>query len=222
MVSQYRNVCGSRGSVRVCSRSLIPGMLMYAELHHVAEEAHIKSMSTAKPVSSIAELLALPEDGMRHELLRGLHVVTPSPRFDHQRIVTALMLQMGPVVESKGNLTLMTSPADIHLGEDTLVQPDLFVIEDRIVGDWTDAPKPLLVIEILSPATAARDRGIKRQIYMDAGIAEYWIVDIEGRCVERWRSGDARPEIVFDNLEWRVEAVSGRVDLERLFGSLTP
>jgi hypothetical protein len=44
-------------------------------------------MPAQEAITTIEELLALPEDGMRHELLDGEHVVTPSPRFIHQLIL---------------------------------------------------------------------------------------------------------------------------------------
>ncbi|HEY6108725.1 MAG TPA: hypothetical protein VIV56_07465, partial [Gemmatimonadales bacterium] len=51
-----------------------------AELPFLAEEVEIMGMPAASPdVTTIADLLALPEDGMRHELLDGVHVVTPAP-----------------------------------------------------------------------------------------------------------------------------------------------
>jgi len=63
---------------------------------------------------------------------------------------------------------------------------------------------PVLAIEILSPATASRDRGAKRRLYSHAGVAEYWIVDLDARLIERWRPGDVRPEILDDRLVWQV------------------
>ena len=45
----------------------------------------------------------------------------------------------------------------------------------------------------------------KRLIYQDEGVDEYWIVDAQARLVERWRPGDARPEIINDTLEWQPQ-----------------
>ena len=75
-----------------------------------------------------------------------------------------------------------------------------------------------MAVEILSPSTASRDRGVKRRLYLQAGVEEYWIVDIDGRVVERWRSGDERPEIVERSLEWSLSAgVAGVVEVASLF-----
>src|SRR5262245_11960080 len=43
---------------------------------------------------------------------------------------------------------------------------------------------PDLAVEVLSPSTAPVDRGKKSQIYAQAGVREYWIVDPDGRTIE--------------------------------------
>ena len=152
-------------------------------------------------MSIIDELLALPEDGLRHELLDGLHVVTPAPELTHQIVLGAFWRAL----ESQDDLVLLTSPADVMLSPRTLVQPDLFVVRKRpgqILKRWSELGVPVLAIEFLSPSTAARDRGAKRRIYQQAGVAEYWIVDLDARLVERWRPNDERPEIVMETLRW--------------------
>jgi len=61
-----------------------------------------------------------------------------------------------------------------------------------------------MVVEILSPSTAGRDRLIKRRLYQQAEIPQYWIVDLDSRLVERWTPGDERPEIIHETLTWQV------------------
>ena len=51
--------------------------------------------------------------------------------------------------------------------------------------NWQDVTTLLLAIEVLSPTTARYDRLTKRRLYQQQGI-EYWIVDLDGRVVERW------------------------------------
>jgi len=166
------------------------------------------SMPAIRPVTTIDELWALPEDGQRHELLDGVHVVTPSPTYEHQRIVSRLLAALFRATEDRPDLQVLTSPADIRLGPPTLVQPDLFVCRVDPASPprgWPDLGTPLLAIEILSPATASRDRGAKRRIYQQAGVSEYWVVDPDARLIERWTPADVRPEIVDEVLQWRVE-----------------
>ncbi len=178
------------------------------------------SMPAPQTVTTIEELLALPEDGLRHELLDGEHVMTPAPSVDHQRVLGPLSRHLADATADHPDLEALTSPADIRLGPRTLVQPDLFIVvsdPDHRFRDWADAPIPLLAVEILSPSTAARDRGQKRRLYLEAGVEEYWIVDLDARLVERWRRGDVRPEIVEDRLDWRIGEAGGSLQLESVF-----
>ena len=176
----------------------------------------------SSPASTIEELLALPEDHLRHELLDGLHVVTPAPRLSHQAVLSQFSYVLGRGLEGCADLVLLTSPADIILGSRTLVQPDLFVIRkpaNMRLARWSDAGVPVLAIEFLSPNTAARDRGAKRRIYQQAGVAEYWIVDLDAQLVERWRPTDERPQIVTDILLWDpgTGMTSAAIDLPNVF-----
>ena len=59
------------------------------------------------------------------------------------------------------------------------------------------------MVEVLSPSTARLDRRVKRQRYKREGVPEYWIVDLDGRLVERWRPVDDRPEILADRISWQ-------------------
>lgn len=170
---------------------------------------------------TVAEVLALPDDGKRYEVVGGELLVTPTPAPRHQRIVGELYhllrqyLAMYPVGE------VLTAPADIEFGPDTLAQPDVFVLPAGIeVHEWADVEgRLLLAIEVLSPATARADRTLKRVAYQRAGIPEYWIVDPDARLVERWRPGDARPEILTGRLEWQPAPAHPPMvlDLQELF-----
>ena len=172
-------------------------------------------------VTTIEELLALPDDGLRHELLDGVHVVTPAPAYPHQAVLGEFDFALRKSLEGQDELQLLTSPADIVLSPRTLVQPDVFVVRKQpgqILKKWSEVGVPVLAIEFLSRSTAARDRGAKRRIYQVAGVAEYWIVDLDARLVERWRPGDARPEVVSEELVWEpLPTVTARLDLPALF-----
>ena len=59
-----------------------------------------------------------------------------------------------------------------------------FSIWLTMIGEQIILGPPDVVVEILSPGTARRDLGIKRDTYQAAGVPEYWIVDPESRSVE--------------------------------------
>ncbi len=176
-------------------------------------------------VTSIAELLALPEDGLRHELLDGVHVVTPAPELPHQGLLGELEFIPRGAMRGVDTLAIFRSPADVVLGAKTLVQPDLFVVRKQageLLKQWTEAGVPVLAVEVLSPSTAARDRGAKRRIYQRAGVGEYWIVDLDARLVERWRPADERPEVMSEELVWKPQGtvLRVRIDLPALFAAV--
>jgi Uma2 family endonuclease len=193
-------------------------------LPYSAEEGHIMGMPAAIPITTIEALLALPDDGLRHELLDGEHVVTPAPALFHQLILRELYGLLETALEKHADLELFWSPADVRLSPQTLVQPDLFIVRsdpDARPATWMDIGTPLMAIELLSPSTAARDRGKKRRIYLEAGIEEYWIVDLDARLIERWRTGDLRPEMLADELTWELSTgARGTIDLLELFKHL--
>ena len=176
------------------------------------------------PVTTIDQLLALPYDGQRHELLDGVYAVTPAPQALHQRVIMALIRVLDPVCMGREDVELFMSPADVILTPRTLVQPDLFIVR-KIPGKplraWSEIGIPVLAIEILSPSTASRDRGVKRRIYQSAAVGEYWIVDLDARLIERWAPGDQRPEVLAGTFAWTLPGgASGVLDVAALFATL--
>jgi Uma2 family endonuclease len=151
------------------------------------------------------EVRALPDvPGKRFECVDGALIVSPGPRFPHQRAVGALFLALHPYVVGTGFADLLTGPGEVELDPHTLVQPDLFVlplVDGRVPVGPEESAEPLLVVEVLSPSTARYDRGVKRDRYQRAG-AEYWIVDVDSRVVERWLPGALHPEVLRDELRW--------------------
>ena len=168
------------------------------------------------------QVLALPEDGSRYELLDGELLVTPSPAGIHQRAVLKLYDRIAPYVRDHKLGALAISPADLDFGSGQLLQPDLFVgriFQGREPIHWPEFGIPLLIAEVLSPSTALSDRNRKRRKYQDAGVAEYWIMDLDARLIERWRPGEDRPEILTERIEWQPDrAVEPlKVDLVEYF-----
>jgi Uma2 family endonuclease len=97
------------------------------------------------------------------------------------------------------------APADLEIARDTMVEPDGMVlpwVRGPLPRRWSISNGVLVAVEILSPMTARSDRQAKRQLYQRERIAEYWIVDLEARLVERWRPEDERPEILVETLTW--------------------
>jgi Uma2 family endonuclease len=157
-------------------------------------------MGMALPTYYTAEMVrALPDDGQRYELVHGELLVTPAPRTWHQEIVGRLYEHLRTYLRYQPVGHALLSPADISWTDDTLVQPDVFVvpIEDARTLDWARMKTLLLAVEVLSPSTARADRFTKRRLYQEVGVPTYWIVDPERRCIEVWT-----PEARFPAIEW--------------------
>lgn len=149
---------------------------------------------------------ALPEDGKRYEVLDGELVVTPAPAWGHQWVLKRLFRLIDDYVQLHRLGEAYFAPADIEFSPRRLLQPDLFVVpptpDGKRANAWGEVRRLLLAVEVLSPSTARVDRVRKRAIYLEEGVPEYWIVDPDARCVERWRSGDVRPEVLDERLVW--------------------
>ena len=168
-------------------------------------EQTVMGMPHTAPHWTADEVRNLPDDGNRYELVGGELVVTPAPRLAHQAALAALYDHIGPYVAGTGAGRVLWSPADLSLGEDEVLQPDLFVFPGEAPERWRDITRLLLVVEVTSPSTARHDRQLKRQRYQRAGVPEYWVVDLDARLVERWRPGDERPEILDERLTWQPQ-----------------
>jgi Uma2 family endonuclease len=96
-------------------------------------------------------------------------------------------------------------PVDVLFAEGDYLAPDLvFVRRDRtsILDERGVAGAPDLVIEVLSPKTAARDRTLKRERYAAFGVPEYWVIDAITRRVEIYRGGQS-PVIATETFSWQ-------------------
>jgi Uma2 family endonuclease len=123
----------------------------------------------------------------RYELYEGELVMVPSPKEPHQRISRNLEFLLYAFVKQHDLGSVYDAPFDVILDEHTVLQPDiLFVSKDRseIIVQEGIRGAPDLVIEILSEATAKRDRTYKKTLYARYGVREYWLVDLEAETIE--------------------------------------
>ncbi len=123
----------------------------------------------------------------RYELIGGEFFVVTSPNEHHQRISRELEYALLTYVKKNKSGFVYYAPFDVVFSDEDVVQPDIvFVSEERkniIAKDNIQGP-PDLIVEIISPKTGYRDRGIKRKLYCEYGVKEYWIVDPAEQTVE--------------------------------------
>lgn len=139
-----------------------------------------------------ADYLAQGENSERMEIINGEVFMISGPTPEHQRISGRLYRQISEFLDGK-SCEVFYSPFDVRLFEkdgdspenvDTVVQPDLFVVCEKNKFDnhgYKGAPR--FIIEILSPSTHRHDSFVKLNLYLRAGVPEYWIVDPEGKTV---------------------------------------
>jgi Uma2 family endonuclease len=162
-------------------------------------------MRMAAPGFYTAEMVrALPDDGNRYETVYGELLVTPAPRARHQEAISRLQVALTLYLREHRAGHLFASPADISWSEDTLVQPDLFVValDEARTMDWRRMQTLLLAIEVLSPSSIRADRFTKRRLYQQVGIGLYWVVDADAESVEIWTPDHTFPTAAMDELVW--------------------
>ncbi len=129
------------------------------------------------------DFVHFPDDGNRHEVIDGVHYVTPSPEVRHQAIVVRLVLGIGNHLQSNPHLgRVFVAPLDVVLSHHDIVEPDvLFVATEQaaILTEKNVQGPPALVIEVLSHSTRKRDAQAKRRLFERSGVREYWLVDPE-------------------------------------------
>ena len=119
---------------------------------------------------------ALPPVGARQELINGVLVISSSPGLAHQEVVGALSVALHEATRGSELMTLH-GPFDVVLAELTVVQPDI-VVAPREQYTEKDLPgPPSLIVEIRIPSTAVFDEVIKRDLYQEAGVSSYWLID---------------------------------------------
>jgi len=176
-------------------------------------------MGMAAPSSrwTIARVRALPDDGKRYEVIDGELFVSPSPTWEHQAAVQELLILLHSYLASTDIGRVVLSPADVEFSDDRMVEPDLFVVplvDGRAPRDWHEAGRLLLAVEVISPGTARLDRVVKRALYQQERVPEYWIVDVASRLIERWTPDENRPEILSDKLVWKPDAARAPLELD--------
>jgi len=198
-------------------------------LHQSPSTEQIMGMPAVDRRWTAREVRALIEENPRHtpryELVDGELLVTPSPGLPHQRAVARLMGALITYFDGEQVGEVLTSPFDVELEPESITQPDIFVLplaeSRRLQRDGLPALALLLAVEVLSPSSSRHDRVRKRPLYQ-RHVPEYWIVDLDARLIERWRTGEERPEITSQSLEWRpADARSSFVlDVERFFAEV--
>ncbi len=148
--------------------------------------------SRAKVRFLASDIWDAPDNGKRYEVIEGEWFMAPAPSWWHQNAVSALIVIIGSWVRPRNLGRVVPAPTGVVLDDENGVEPDLvYISRDRmhIISERGVEGAPDMVTEVLSPGTAARDRGLKMRRYAAAGVAHYWIVDPANRTLEAYRLG---------------------------------
>ena len=143
-------------------------------------------MVETRPTTLTYEDYLKTPDDERWELLRGELIMVPGPNTAHQRITLNLAFSLRTFVEKESLGEVFITPYDVVFSHSNVLQPDLLFVskeQQSIITDANIQGAPALVVEVISPSTASKDRELKREIYAEHGVSEYWLVDPDVRTI---------------------------------------
>ncbi|GAC1373020.1 MAG: Uma2 family endonuclease [Ktedonobacteraceae bacterium] len=127
------------------------------------------------------------DDGKRYEVVNGVLYMTPAPNIAHQEAVLSFGHYLLTYAQFSGLGKVFVAPCDVELAPNVVVQPDVLVVlnvhKERITKTHI-VGAPDIVVEVSSPGTATYDRRHKYDVYLRAGVQEYWLVDPVAQVVE--------------------------------------
>ena len=128
-----------------------------------------------------------PDNGKKYEVIDGELYVSPPPVWRHQLQLNRLNKRVINWVDDRNLGYVVTAPTGVVLDDENGLEPDIVYVSHgraHIISERGVEGAPTLVVEVLSPSTEARDRGIKMRAYARAGVPHYWILDTDGPRIE--------------------------------------
>ena len=172
---------------------------------------------------TVDDYRALP-DWPRYELIDGVLYRLNAPSAGHQRMLSRLHYKiMDYILTRNGLCESFFAPFDVQLDCDeyTMVQPDLLIICDPDkVKYWGIWGAPDFVLEVLSPSTKSTDTILKLRKYKQAGVREYWTVDLDQKVVMTYLFGE-KTETGIYGFESRIPVGIYQGDLTIDFNEIT-
>ena len=127
------------------------------------------------------------------ELIKGkVFKMSPAPRSNHQRIQLALASLFFTKLQGE-KCEVFDAPFDVYLTKEddfrkaeNVVQPDVCIICDPSkIHERGCVGAPDLIVEILSPSTRQKDLTLKRDLYEEFAVPEFWVVSVSERFLIR-------------------------------------
>ncbi len=140
--------------------------------------------------------LAYREEYVQDELINGQVVLmSPSPVSNHVLVTGNIYAIFSVYLKGKKCIPFQDG-LDLYLTEKDRFEPDFMVVCDPNKVKYNGVHgAPDLVAEVLSPSTAKRDRGYKKQVYEQCGVQEYWLVNVAEKSLEQYLLAEGRLEL---------------------------
>ncbi|MCB9126393.1 MAG: Uma2 family endonuclease [Ardenticatenales bacterium] len=171
------------------------------------DERLLLAADAAKKIS-YEQFLAWADEDLRPEWVDG-EIITMSPASNrHQDLARFLTALLSVFVETRSTGVIRPAPFQMRLEQGR--EPDLLFVAtphlDRLKAAYLDGPADL-VIEIITPERASRDRGDKFYEYEAGGVNEYWLIDPLRERVEFYQLNDGRYQLAFSGAEGRYASL---------------
>jgi Uma2 family endonuclease len=155
------------------------------------------------------------------ELIDGEAVVMPPAGASASSVQGALFFALRSWQEQTGDGGLLLQDVFVAFPGGRYLAPDIawWSAERRpALADGALERVPDLVVEVLSPATRANDLGVKREVYVEAGVRELWLADPYARAITGVRGSAAGEAVLNEGDLLHTELLNGfALELTRVF-----
>ena len=182
--------------------------------------------TTSTALMTAEELMQLPDDDLRHELINGELITMPLPKLPHGRVEARLGAPLAQFVwdHDLGDVYFGDGGFQLTWNPDTVVGPDISFISKERLEQAGDTPSywqgpPDLAIEVFSPEYRPGKVSKRISLLFSGGTKQVWIVDLKHRTVAVYRSeSDITTFSGSDYLEAPDLFPGFRISLDRIFG----
>lgn len=136
------------------------------------------------------ELLAIPADGKRYEIVSGRAFELPRPSFLHQFTLTKLERDLAEFVVPRKLGLVFSGEITVRLDHYQIFRPDIILLRpghghrvDSLIRENFVDGSPDLIVEVVNEATEQHDYVRKSAIYPYYGVREYWLADLERKVL---------------------------------------
>jgi Uma2 family endonuclease len=150
------------------------------------------STVTPKGTATIDDLLKMPDDGMKHELVDGEILVSPTG-VRHSEVAGRILYVIATFLEESPIGKVLTPDVGIWLSDGNLRSPDVTFVRNEKFPEGKSPDTfgefvPDLAVEVLSPRDSMRQVAAKIGEFLDCGIGLVWLVDPANETVTIYRS----------------------------------